>query len=128
MKGRGYCLFPVLGRDPGRRLCQAGPGDRRPGARPSMYTQQRSCVLSSTSDLVLVRTIGFQRSQVATWFWCRDIKFGVATWRLQGKGNRCRDTLLKSRHGWQCGEVATWLLVSRPGNPTVGRSEVATSI
>ena len=39
---------------------------------------------------------------------------------------------LKSRHHFEVatwvvvGEVATWILVSRPRNPTVGRNEVAT--
>ena len=33
---------------------------------------------------------------------------------------------LKPRHGWQWGRSRPGFLVSRPGNPTVGRNEVAT--
>ena len=33
---------------------------------------------------------------------------------------------LRSRHGWQWGRLRPGFLVSRPGNPTEGRNEVAT--
>ena len=44
---------------------------------------------------------------LASWIGGRDIIFEVATWVAM----------------W---EVATWILASRPENPTVGRNEVAT--
>ena len=35
-------------------------------------------------------------------------------------------SFLRSRHRWQWGRSRPGFLVSRPGNPTMGRNEVAT--
>ena len=66
-EGHGYYPFPVLGHDPGRRLWQVGPGARRLGANGKRAAER-------------VRTIGFQGSQVATWFWWHDLDEAGTSW------------------------------------------------
>ena len=53
---------------------------------------------------------------------------GVATWSAFVGQKRCRDMDSMSRLGRLWGRLRPGILVSRPGNPTMGRNDVATPI
>ena len=79
-------------------------GDRRFGVATKVFGSRQGCSVRRTEagrDLVLRSRLGFVGFEVATSF-------------------------LRSRHGWHWGRSRPGFLVSRPGNPTVGRNEVAT--